>query len=198
MKTIRIILHKLVFLLLFCAILSGCSASSPVYSYTEFNTMDSKSYAISQCTNTAGFTSVEIPTEFQGAPVQYILDEAFENLIHIESLQMKTIIDIYPEAFKGCRRLKRIDFGCVETISSWAFDGCDSLEVVYLPETLKRIESGAFSRCKNLIEVHFMGNPEYLEAPFDEGMEITIYGSAGSIVEEYAIQNGFNFVESKE
>lgn len=148
MKTIRIILHKLVFLLLFCAILSGCSASSPVYSYTEFNTMDSKSYAISQCTNTAGFTSVEIPTEFQGAPVQYILDEAFENLIHIESLQMKTIIDIYPEAFKGCRRLKRIDFGCVETISSWAFDGCDSLEVVYLPETLKKLNLAPLADAK--------------------------------------------------
>ncbi len=194
MKDTRHTLSNLLcFILLVSFILSGCSPSTKLeYEYVEFATSDSKSYAISRCTGFA--ESILVPTEHKGYVVSHILDSAFKGH-KMEFLGMETIISIYPEAFAFCTRLKDVDLGCVEIIGRRAFENCNSLKEIVIPASVKIIETGAFIRCPELERVYFEGSPEQLEPEiFEAG--VLIYGPSGSLVEEYALQNGFTFVDN--
>ena len=52
----------------------------------------------------------------------------------------------------------------IETVDDYAFLGCENLETVILPTTLKRIGKGAFANCKKLKNIEFPDGMKRIEA----------------------------------
>ncbi len=52
----------------------------------------------------------------------------------------------------------------VEAVDDYAFLGCENLETIILPTTLKRIGKGAFANCKKLKNIEFPDGIERIEA----------------------------------
>ena len=58
-------------------------------------------------------------------------------------------------AFRGCKNLAVVKFGSgLQTLGRAAF-AHSSLEKIWLPETLKKLEDNTFSNCENLWQVNF-------------------------------------------
>lgn len=66
------------------------------------------------------------------------------------------------QAFEYCRKLPSVEFGGVTEIGEGAFDGCESLSTLTLPDTVKSIGESAFSRCTALRSVTVGGGIESL------------------------------------
>ena len=67
----------------------------------------------------------------------------------------ESLEEIDPETFYDCKSLKSIDLSqCkVKSLSSWAFEGCISLEEITFPKNLYSIGGNCFKNCENLTEV---------------------------------------------
>ena len=75
--------------------------------------------------------------------------------------------------FYNCKKLSEIELpNGIETIDDYAFWGCDNLQRIRVPASLKSIGTDIFHGCTNL----------------------SIYGSSGSIVEQYAKEHSIPFV----
>ncbi len=191
MKYPRLIQSRLLCLIavLLC-FLSGCSNDDSVtYNYVAFEFVNSKCYAIQNFSGKVD--TLQIPSQYDGYPVTYILEGVFYGC-HMKELRMETIENIYEEAFENCRSLSNVDLGTVEIIGVRAFSGCISLKTITIPDTVVRLETEAFLRCTNLESVYFEGSPEYIGADVFE-QNVIIYGPVGSLVEEYAKSNGLEF-----
>jgi hypothetical protein len=69
------------------------------------------------------------------------------------------VLEIPPEAFRGCSRLTSITIpDGVTTIEYMAFQDCHSLTNVTIAQTVTNIGAYAFSRCFNLVGICFEGN----------------------------------------
>lgn len=177
-------------------ILCGCSAAEKIsYTYEAFAFVDHTTYGISGYTIKGDrfvVDTVEIPSEHNGRPVTYILDRAFYSC-NMRELRMETVIELWEDAFKLCTHLTSVDLGAVERIGDRAFYSCTALKSVTIPKTVTRIGLGAFESCSNLEAVYFEVSPESIgDHVFDPG--VTLYGPAGSSVEEYAKINDLEFV----
>ncbi|QQS51003.1 MAG: leucine-rich repeat domain-containing protein [Bacteroidota bacterium] len=90
--------------------------------------------------------------------VKYIGVSAFSGCGITEVTLPVTIKIIAPEAFQGCEFLNSINIpDSVTTIGYSAFAGCSSLTEIIIPNSVKFIEQGAFSGCLNLINLQ-LGN----------------------------------------
>jgi len=58
---------------------------------------------------------------------------------------------IMSEAFCDCETLEKIDLKNVERIEESAFESCDELVEIYIPDTVKMIGENAFKDCDKLI-----------------------------------------------
>jgi hypothetical protein len=68
------------------------------------------------------------------------------------------VTDVAYEAFMGCNNLENITLPeSIKTINNTAFCGCDKLTTLTLPESLIRIFGYAFSGCDKLTELKFNG-----------------------------------------
>ena len=191
MKYPRLIQSRLLCLIavLLC-FLSGCSDDDSVtYNYVAFEFVDSKCYAIQNFSGKVD--TLQIPSQYDGYPVTYILDGVFYGC-NMKELRMETIENIYEEAFENCRSLSIVDLGAVEIIGERAFRGCSSIKSITIPDTILRIGTEAFFQCTSLESVYFEGAPEYIGDDVFE-QNVIIYGPAGSLVEEYAKSNGLEF-----
>ena len=104
-----------------------------------------------------------------------------------------------------CSSLKRVTIsGRIKVIPSEAFQGCQSLESVVLPDTVETIrggwwrDTGAFVDCTSLTKIVI---PESV-TDFDSdaifrgcNKDLTIYGKTGSPANQYAIRNNIRFEE---
>ncbi len=83
--------------------------------------------------------------------IRYIEYGAFRDCTNLKSVVLPnslTYIDYH--AFEGCTALESVSFGSgLVTIGSEAFRGCASLGDVILPDTVARIQSGAFNQAGN-------------------------------------------------
>jgi hypothetical protein len=100
------------------------------------------------------------------------------------------------ETFQGCNKLVNVTgMKGVKTIENDAFLGCSSLKIRF-PEGLLRIERRAFVSCDatNVFEipksVTYIGKDAFLGSFSDP----VISGERGSVAEEYARKQGFNFI----
>ena len=94
--------------------------------------------------------------------------DSLTSVVIPESVQI-----IGDSAFWGCESLAwvAIPYG-VETIGESAFECCQSLTLVAIPASVQKIGIDAFNSCSP---------------------DLSIYGTVGSVAEEYAAQNGLRF-----
>ena len=152
---------------------------------------------------------IEIPVELGGYKISNV---GGIDVVYLEKVIIPDgIKGIYDEAFEGCKYLTSVTIpGSVEIIGMRAFNRCDSLENVVVSEGVKIIDGFAFAGCDNLtVEL-----PESLERlheksigynlVYDDSAEkykhqkagdCTIIGVKGTIAEDYAIDNNFEFEE---
>lgn len=98
---------------------------------------------------------------------------AFYYHTNLTGIILKRTANIYENAFANCFFLTSVEFGPhLKTIGSKAFAGCVGLKKLDIPANVTFIDNTAFDGCTNL----------------------TIYGVAGSYVEQYANNNGIPFV----
>lgn len=92
-----------------------------------------------------------------------------------------------------------------EAIYNYAFLNCKELTEVYLPDTLSIINYGAFMGCDNLKSIE-IGSDIFIIEPYALGYDsnmnkiedFVIYGYSGTAAEQYALDNGFEFVDVEE
>lgn len=73
-----------------------------------------------------------------------------ENL-EINNVEITGTFAIEERAFRKCKNLKNVIFnGGLTIINSGAFSGCENIEEIILPNTVKKIGSRAFADCKRL------------------------------------------------
>ncbi len=89
-----------------------------------------------------------------------------------------------------------------EAIHNYAFLNCKELSEVYLPDGLSFIGYGAFMGCDNLKSIE-IGSDIFIIEPYALGYDsnmnkiedFVIYGYVGTAAEQYAIDNGFTFID---
>ena len=121
-----------------------------------------------------------IPSEVDGHKVTSIGNEAFYSNTRIENVIIPdTVINLEKYAFSDCWNLKNISIpDSVISIGGWAFDGCTCLESIIIPDSVTNIGEYSFGyNYKNKID------------------GFTIYGYRGTAAEEYANENGFEFID---
>lgn len=99
--------------------------------------------AFSGCTR---LVSVE-----NGLGIKGIICFAFENCEKLENIEFPNLEIIDRQAFENCISLKSFNFDKVKEIYEKAFYNCTSLTTIYLPTSVVKIISGAFSNCPSLI-----------------------------------------------
>ena len=120
-----------------------------------------------------------IQSEVDGHKVTSIGNEAFYSNTRIENVIIPdTVINLEKYAFSDCWNLKNISIpDSVTSIGDWAFDGCISLKSITIPDSVTSLGKHSFGyNYNNKID------------------GFTIYGYEGTAAEEYANENGFEFV----
>lgn len=88
-----------------------------------------------------------------GKNVKKIGASAFYDSRQLQSTDFPNLTEIGKFAFLSCKSLKEIpNYQYITTIRESAFDGCDSISSVYLPN-VTAIPSSAFSNCVNLTSI---------------------------------------------
>lgn len=89
-----------------------------------------------------------------------------------------------------------------EAIHNYAFLNCKELSEVYLPDGLSFIGYGAFMGCDSLMSIEIGSDIQVIEPyalGYDSDMnkieDFVIYGYSGTAAEQYAIENGFTFID---
>ena len=114
-------------------------------------------------------TGITIPSS-----VTAIGKEAFYNCQSLCELNIpSSVTDIGNEAFYNCVSLTEIELpSSVTAIGSLTFKGCTGLKKIVIPSSVKKFGSWVFNGCENL----------------------TIYGEAGSLADQYAQKHHIPFV----
>jgi hypothetical protein len=82
----------------------------------------------------------------------------------------------------------------VEAIGQYAFSGCISLASIEIPKSVEKIGERAFYAC-SLISVEIPNSVKEIgKGAFATcADDLTLYGVAGSVAQEYAAENGLRF-----
>lgn len=165
----------------------GDETPTPEYEL-KFSLINSnREYAVSGYTGTP--VDVVIPVEYEGKPVTFIADSAFDFCKTIKTLTIPNSVKsigqssfrystieqvniedngltyIGDNAFSSCSSLKSINLpNSLTHIYGFAFDGCTSLEKVVFPNSLIEINRYAFANCKSLSELTIPGSVKAIEA----------------------------------
>ena len=172
----------------------GCDTIVSVEMPDTINYMGA--YAFESCSN--------LKTVKLSRNLTSIGESSFSGCIQLESIELPAgITSIGYYAFEDCTSLKSINFPeGLNKIDSYAFMFCYQLADVVIPDTVEEIGDWAFCSCLNLKEViigyrvYNIGYNAfgYFDEPGIPKADLTIKGYTGSAAEEYAEENGFNFV----
>ena len=78
----------------------------------------------------------------------------------------KHITTIGSQAFSMCKKLKKVNAPSVKTIEDYAFEGCESLVDIVLPETPIILEQGVFCGCMSLENLKIVSHSNILRYTF--------------------------------
>ncbi len=118
---------------------------------------NSETYARLIRVNDIDITEISIPkmVEIDGQKllVREIGECAFANCQYLQKVEFPTLssIKLNEKAFYGCKSLKKLDLGSVDTVCEFAFGNCTALEEIAIVGT---IHNNAFWGCKNLKRVY--------------------------------------------
>ena len=146
--------------------------------------------------NCTSLTSITIPDS-----VTNIGGSAFENCTSLENITIpNSVTSIEKKAFYGCKSLTSITIpDCVTSIGNGAFYGCKSLTSITIPDSVTSIGEGAFRNCKSLTSITIPDSVTSIgECAFMYCDNLTIYGYKNTAAEEYALNNGFKFINLAE
>ena len=115
---------------------------------------------------------IELPESVRDLPVKFIGEKAAFNNELLQVLQMpQGIIEIKKNAFYGCVNLNSIVFSeNLTKIGETAFYQC-SIEELILPDSVSRLDDGAFSACVNLRKVKLPTGATTISSRCFEGCE---------------------------
>ena len=83
----------------------------------------------------------------------------------------------------------------ITTIGKYEFMGCSNLETVLLPATLQSLPEKCFSKCTALKKLYIPPSVTTIGEDVLAECSPVIYGEAGSVAEDYALEKGFTFVD---
>lgn len=157
--------------------------------------------------NDPEITEVEIPAEYDGAPVTRIAAYGFFNSANIKRVVIPPSVRVIDAAaFAKCYNLETAELPeGLEEIRSIAFEDTN-LKSVVLPKSLTRIFSEAFKFCEKLESVTFNSRPSLGEkvffCSFELPADITLMGLVNSLdlskpLDADAFNNAFDDKASK-
>lgn len=100
--------------------------------------------------------AAEIPAAIDGKPVTSIGEGAFENVMITAVSIPASVKNIHNLAFKSCSQLQTVTFAegsALASIGDNAFEGCQKLSSLQLPEGVTEIGRAAFNGCRALREI---------------------------------------------
>jgi len=133
--------------------------------------------------------------------LEEIDDETFCDCYHLrDAFIPRTVFRIGKAAFKNCTYLKSVHSSDnLKIIDDEAFSDCVSLEKLFLPDGLKKIGDRSFANCKSMKELYIPCGCEKIgKNIFGECSTIIIKGKKNTVAEEYAVENGIEFVPDLE
>lgn len=140
---------------------------------------------------------IEIPEEIEGKKVG-----SLENTFHSDDRGGKEVVvpgslkEIRSSTFELNATIEKITIQGTELIESDAISMCDKLEELVIEEGTKTIEDNFAYACANLKKVYLPASVESMgEYGCLEGAasDLTVYAPAGSYVEKWALEKGYNF-----
>lgn len=139
---------------------------------------------------------VILPATYNALPVSFINDDAFADNEIITDVYISSNIEyIGYRVFEDCINLKNVDIkkGKLRSLWPYAFNGCTSLEKIFIPETVTYIGWYCFNVCNNLtIFAEASGPQEEWLNDWNNADRPVIYSYAGINFED----NGFSYAVS--
>ena len=158
-KVISLFLVLFMFVgILTVAPVAAVAADTDVLTFEEIKSgggyQETIGYSVKKC-KTSATGEIIIPDTYNGLPVAYIEEYAFENCNDITSVVVPdSVKSTGYRVFNKCKNLVKVDLGeGLTTINSSVFYDCTSLNRVILPENLKKIGQSAFRNCTSLSNI---------------------------------------------
>ena len=168
----------------------GCSYSLETINVSPMNTI----FTSGKNTNTlivrkTGELILGCKNSFIEYGVNVIYNHAFVNCIDLKKIALaKSTTIIQKGAFKGCLNLEKVNLGNVYTIGKEAFMGDEKITNIDLPESLTKLEEGAFlgTNIKALRIPASLGNYVLNEKTFNLNVIEELYISASMGIDSLA------------
>lgn len=148
------------------------------YAFKNNKDIESVSFANAKAIDAIGKFSFSGCTSLKSVNIPSTLDKlgfaSFMGCTSLTDINISSNISVINgQVFQNCTSLTEFTVpNSVGTISDFSFAGCTSLEKVVIPKTVKNISAKAFLNCDKL----------------------TIFGYTNSYAQNYAEENGINFV----
>ena len=149
--------------------------------------------AFRDCTN---LTSITIPDS-----VASIEKRAFRDCTNLTSITIPdSIASIGESTFENCTSLTSITIpNSVTSIGDYTFNNCKSLTIITIPDSVTSIGDYTFRNCTSLTSITIPDSVTSIgECAFMYCENLTIYGYKNTAAEEYALNNGFEFINLAE
>lgn len=139
--------------------------------------------------------------------VTIIGDLAFAGCESLSNVKISNNITVFPFfAFSGCTSLTSITIpDSVIWFNDDAFSDCRSLTSINIPDSVKHIGDGVFRGCSSLKSIAIPKSVEYIGyrslGYVNDKLKVEsfkIYGYKNTAAEEYALNNGFEFISLAE
>ena len=124
--------------------------------------------------------------------------DAFTNCQNLTSITLPNSLNkIEVSTFSYCEKLQSITIPqSVTEIGEFAFEYCESLKRIIIPTKVTSIGRFAFFNCKSLTNIEIPPSVNNIgESAFSQcSSNLVIYGAKGSYAEQYAKDNGIDFI----
>ena len=150
-------------------------------------------YTFASCTS---LTSITIPDS-----VTSIGEGAFRDCTNLTSITIPdSIASIGESTFENCTSLTSITIpNSVTSIGDYTFNNCKSLTIITIPDSVTSIGDYTFRNCTSLTSITIPDSVTSIgECAFMYCENLTIYGYKNTAAEEYALNNGFGFINLAE
>jgi hypothetical protein len=142
---------------------------------------------------------VVIPATIDGKTVVEIADYVFANDSIVRAVYIPDSVEKISQLFANNKHIEIVIADGVKEISEFAFGSCSVLREVVLGNHLTMLDEYAFYACKSLIKVNISATltamtEKQAASAFFGCKNLTIYGEAGSYIEEICQKQGIPFV----